>query len=892
MARIEKTYEGLCLHGGSEGITAGDLAKRLQLSRANCSFDLNRLWEEGRARKTGSKPVFYHPIKANSTVENPFQTFIRRNPSLAKCGDLAKAAVLYPPHGMNILLLGETGVGKSMFAALIHEFSCSVKKNTARGPLITFNCADYSNNPQLLISQLFGVVKGAYTGAGQDKPGLLEHADGGILFLDEVHRLPAEGQEMLFTYIDRGVFRRLGETNSERRVTVMLICATTEDPGSALLQTFQRRLPVVIHLPSLTERSLEERQQLIALFFSQEAVRLNAPVFVTVNSMRALLGYYCKGNIGQLSADIRLLCARAYADYISEDKEKIQITSFSLPPHIRNGFLNQHSRKELWNSFGVGHGRFLTFQADGTIPDFDAERQTDIYELMEQQTSNMKRVGIPDKDIFTEINSLLDQYYQRMSKENSAVTPLENLVGPEIVATAEKILAYAGRILNRTFSSNIRYGLALHIFNTLRRLREKKAIEHPWLIDVRTNYPLEWEAALECLKMIENDFTVRLPMDEAAFLAHFFTADSCSSLEYPMVQVIVIAHGSGTATGMCDVANHLLDMQVVTGFDMPMEQIPTDTYKQVRQFLEERPHVREILLLVDMGSLNDFANDLIHDLSLTVRTVTMVSTLHVVEAGRMAALGHPLEDIYQKIYHISHLGYGDTSTVESPGSARLFILSVCTTGDGSAQMLRRILEEQLDLENCCCEIRQLSIADPRAFQRNVEKIRKKGHIVAVAGTFKTDLEVLHVPLTDVLSGSGIVTLQKRLNWESLRFRMADTISGLLDRLDPVSAISEAHNMVSSLVLELNADLSEEMMVGIFSHLIFMLNRLKKGDSTPLFPNKEAIRKKYPGVIAKVERKCRLLGRHFHVDISDDEVCYISAFFTKENFNQLTSTWDR
>ena len=61
-------------------------------------------------------------------------------------------------------------------------------------PFVTFNCADYFNNPQLLLSQLFGHVKGAFTGADTDKIGLVEKANGGILFLDEVHRLPPDGQ--------------------------------------------------------------------------------------------------------------------------------------------------------------------------------------------------------------------------------------------------------------------------------------------------------------------------------------------------------------------------------------------------------------------------------------------------------------------------------------------------------------------------------------------------------------------------------------------------------------------------------------------------------------------------------------------------------------------------
>lgn len=890
MTRLEKVYEGLCQNAPTEGITAGELAAVLHLTRANCSFDLNRLCDEGKAQKHGSKPVYYRPLQESIQQKNILQTFISRNPSLSKCGDLAKAAVLYPPNGMNILLLGETGVGKSMFASLIHDFSCSVKKNAAHSRLVTFNCADYANNPQLLLSQLFGVVKGSYTGAVQDKPGLIEQADGGILFLDEVHRLPAEGQEMLFTYMDRGVFRRLGETNSERKVTVMLICATTEEPGSALLQTFLRRLPVVIQLPGLAERSLEERQQLIALFFSQESIQLNAPIFVSVNSMRALLGYSCPGNVGQLAGDIRLLCARAYADFISGDKSKIQITSFSLPAHIRNGFLNERSRKDLWNRFGVGHGRYFIFQPDGSMPDFNTVSDTNIYDLVDQQTTNMKRVGIPEKDIYAEINTLLEQYYQRLGNDPASVMQPDHLIDPEIIATTDKILDYASAALNKRFPDNIRHGLTLHIFNSLKRIHEKKPIEHPNQAMIQTHYPMEWKTAMECLDILKNDFDISIPDDEAAFLTHFFITDVNSVFDLSPTHVIVIAHGTGTASGMVEVANHLFQTKAITGFDMPMDQSPGITYQQVRSFLEKHPHITNVLLLVDMGSLSDFSKDLEQDLSLSVRIVSMVSTLHVVEAARMTALGHPLEEIYQNVFQINHSYEDEIPVIPEPGSASLYIVTVCTTGDGSAKMACQLLEKQLDLTNCLCEIVQLSIADPQLFDAQIARLKTQGRIVAVVGAFKTQIEVPHVSLTDILNGNGILMLQKRLNWESLRFRMVDTISDLLDQVDSSAAISKSHDLVTRLTLELQADLSEEMMVGIFSHLVFMLNRLKKGIEPPLFPNKEALYKKYPGVVATVEHECRLLGQQFGVQISGDEICYISAFFTKENFNQIS--WNR
>lgn len=124
-----------------------------------------------------------------------------------------KAAVSYPPDGLPILITGESGVGKSFLARLIHQYAISRAVIRESAPLVVLNCADYANNPELLSAALLGYKKGSFTGADTDKEGLLQEADGGYLFLDEVHRLSYENQEKLFVFMDTGRYRPLGDKN-------------------------------------------------------------------------------------------------------------------------------------------------------------------------------------------------------------------------------------------------------------------------------------------------------------------------------------------------------------------------------------------------------------------------------------------------------------------------------------------------------------------------------------------------------------------------------------------------------------------------------------------------------------------------------------------------------
>lgn len=324
------------------GLDASSIADSLDIHRSDASRLLNRLAEESQAVKLSGRPVRYlHagvcqnilkviPARESYAPEELMQalrgeTIAEDKPSVfdkyydpkyfpVKIINSAKASISYPPKGLPALIIGPTGCGKTFLVDVMYQYGIETGRYSKANPFIRFNCSDYANNPQLLLSQLFGHEAGAYTDAKNEKRGLVELAEDGILFLDEVHSLPPQGQEMLFSIIDKGTYRRMGETNRERSANVLLLLATNYNPREALIPTLLRRIPITIELPPLSKRSQAERFSLIKRAFTQESTNIQKRIIVSKEVVSILMRYECPGNTGQLMADIKSICSQAYLD--------------------------------------------------------------------------------------------------------------------------------------------------------------------------------------------------------------------------------------------------------------------------------------------------------------------------------------------------------------------------------------------------------------------------------------------------------------------------------------------------------------------------------------------------------------------------------------------------
>lgn len=219
-----------------------------------------------------------------------------------------------------VLILGETGTGKEMAARFIHQ-----KSRRAGKEFVTADCTLFTD--ERFTSELFGHIRGSFTGAVENRMGLFEHADRGTLFLDEIGELPLTSQAKLLRVLETGSFRRLGE-NRERHADVRLVCATNRDihemvkRGEFRSDLYYRINCMQVELPPLRHRR-SDLPELISYFLDRAGFSKG----MEDEAYEALLAYSFPGNMREL----RNILDRAVV--LARDK---RIGLAHLPPEVTN----------------------------------------------------------------------------------------------------------------------------------------------------------------------------------------------------------------------------------------------------------------------------------------------------------------------------------------------------------------------------------------------------------------------------------------------------------------------------------------------------------------------------------------------------------------------------
>ncbi len=321
-AELENAIEAMKL-GAADYLTKDTDYKEIILV-VEKSLEKRALKQEiGRLRKQTREEYSYDRIVGDSAITKQLHQVLRR----------------VAPTDARVLITGESGTGKELVAEMLHNNS--PRRN---GPFIAINCGAIPRDLQ--ESELFGYVRGAFTGADRDKAGLLESADRGTVFLDEVGEMSPETQVKLLRFLEKGEITPLGSSRA-RSVNVRVIAATNRDLDAAIRSNgfredlFYRLKVISIHLSPLRERK-EDIPVLARTLLEELAPKIGSKVSaIAPHALEALMEYYWPGNVRELKNVIER--ALIFADDGTLDLEHLPEELF----HHRNERTPIHDSNEI-----------------------------------------------------------------------------------------------------------------------------------------------------------------------------------------------------------------------------------------------------------------------------------------------------------------------------------------------------------------------------------------------------------------------------------------------------------------------------------------------------------------------------------------------------------------
>lgn len=895
------------------GITAKDIADHFNTYRSTVSTILNTAVKNGSFIKIETRPVLFVPVdilkeeldfkpeKSVYTTEEIKDLFFRKDHDTADSFSVmigydgsqslqikqAQSAILYPPKGLHTLITGESGTGKTLFAHTMYDYGRKIKGASEKEyPFVEFNCADYYHNPQLLLSQLFGHIRGAFTGADQETEGLVEKANHGILFLDEIHRLPPEGQELLFYLMDTGQYRKMGEANTIRKADILIIGATTENPNDVLLKTFKRRIPLTINLPPLRERPLQEKLKIMEHLFSKEAIITQRTYIIDADIVKAITLYDFTENIGQLASEIKILCARSFLESKTKEFGEIKVPYVFLSDNIREAYKKFRKIGYTFTDIYENYNYDLVITPSNEISHVKENvLNEEAYCNLIDEIRNYSKQGLTSDEVAIRISSAVSSYYDEILNSMYFKTvnkdELYKIIEPRIVDFSLEVMKEIQTRLSVKITEQSILVLAFHLKFLIDRLRKIKLTES-------SSVPVKTGEAIvdDMIDKIESKFSLRLPTDEKKFfqlLIKNITSDIVTD-NASKAALYILAHGN-TASSIAEVCNRLLHTDFVKAFDMPLTQDVNQSYQLFVEEIESLHLKKGVMILADMGSLLDFGHKLTRDTGIPSHTIPNVSTAIALDFAHIMLNRNEHIDLTYNEYLIKNRFEPAFANSEKEPA----IISACSSGQGTSIAFKNMIVEILK-ENSLGYIHVFALSNEELQKKSeaYQEILDSCNLVAVIGNVHIDVDAPFFHISELVTDDKKENFIKFLNKTGVRERTikhkktdqnAEEAAGFLAQhvmyVNPLAVQKVSTEFLDRLFDDLNYDEKNRASTGfsLIIHIGFMIERII-ANKTIIFDHKTPYLDNNKDIFQKIRFHIKFIEEAFEIEISDDEICYM------------------
>ncbi len=646
---------------------ASYIADTLHISRSLASQYMNELVGEGLLVKVASRPALFYGRRAIEAafgvcpetdtfvsvdelvgaIETArgsvydFEDLIGATGSLRSVIEQAKAAASYPPCGLPLMLVGTMGSGRRGIENSITSYCVSEGIITDRAHA---GLLDAASGASELVRGLLG---------DESHEGLLSSRETRVIWVKNAQLLSDDQMAELLGRFET----RLSDGGPKRahRGTSRLFFEYNGDPADVTSRPWAASIPALCFVPALDERGTEEKESWIFKLLRREEANIGRPIKVSRSVIRRLSSQRFADNIDGLKRAVSLTCASAMADSDNQGAAELKVFSYHIP-----------------GSVGIAHDLELTDEPS----------------LIDVDLYDPSQTGAEAIDILDRFISLfaLDSASEGDDVEGLAKNALSNFF--DYVERDRNALlgeAAVGDIVRQVFD---RYGLrepvnfSRHLVATVHFFRNNQVALGRWRMEsssairafsqlVRQKYGTEYDVVSHLRSYLRDYLGWRVDTESLSlfsFYLHWYLREHSMRT----CQAVVVAHGHSTASSIADSVNTIIGEHVFDAIDMPIDVSADQVVTQLERYLSRSPLSTDVLVMVDMGSLERIGKQLSSYLGVSVGVINNVSTALALEAGEMIVQQEQMKAILEHVCDVSRASWS-LSAVEQSSDCILFV---------------------------------------------------------------------------------------------------------------------------------------------------------------------------------------------------------------------------
>lgn len=878
--------------------TANDISEALNISRNLASQYLNELVKEKRALKVNSRPVyFFHRrnVELDSQVQfdtcvfsgmdeflikrreksrrQDFQKAIGCCLSLGACIEQCKAAVHYPPNGLPVLLVGEPGTGKAFLSRLMFEYGKNQKAIRKEGRYIAVDCREYRENER-------GILKGLY-GEGEEK-GWIVKAAGGMIFFDGIDSLPPSGQEAILAYLEAG--NHSPALAQEAAIPeARLVFATSKQPEEALFKALARRIPIVVPVPSLRDRTIDEKEEMLVAFLRREGKRMGVEVSVSKQAFCCMMEFPFENNIGQLKACVTSCCAGAY---LEKQDDRIRIQAYHLPDAVLEG-LKLHTEFQ--------DGKMIDMSSYSK--DDSSGQALEYFQMMLEEYAAYRKGRQAFFAMLARVEQYVNEFYDYLiygqKLVNVRIRAYEQLIG--------QIFETVGETCGLSMTKKHSYLAARCLYIQLRgdRLLEgwlknnSRELEEALAV-LSANMAKEAQVAQRIVGLIKENLDLEVNLLNQ-FLLTINVISRRETLHTSMTAGIILSHGYSTASSIADAANQIVGKRVFEAIDMPLNVKSEEIAAALERQLERCAVCRDVILMVDMGSLEQIHQEMKRLSNMNIGIINNISTALAVDIGMGIHANLDMETILRQACEHNVCTWRIINNAKKEDA-------VLFSGENGLDMAEKIKE--LIVKSAGAEVPVRFMAyDYHRLLRNGRRDEVFGNyrVKCIIGLFNPEIQgVPFIALEDIISMRAARQMEQvfgeYLDRDSLElfkknmlknFTLQNVVESLTI-LNPDKLLDEVEQAVLRLSRITGQKIEERIITGLYVHLCCLVERLVTKTPIERYGDLEGFEQENRGFIEQAREAFWDISNHYKVELPVSEIAYMYDYIHLSSKNKRMS----